>query len=76
MYTQHWGEYYYIVYVNIDSFKEDDSTCLNPPVLKLPPVRSMVRRDVTAPPPRDGPELPTSRIAVRIALRMLPYVVP
>lgn len=55
---------------------EDGSTCLKPPVLKLPPVRSIVRRDVTAPPPRDGPEPPASRIAVRIALRMLPYVAP
>lgn len=46
-------------------------------MLKLPPERSIVRRDVTAPPPspRSGPELPASRIAVRIALRTPPYVV-
>lgn len=67
-----------LLYVSLDGFLEDISTCLKPPVLALPPVRSIVRRDVTTPPPRSGPELPlpASRIAVRIALRMLPYVVP
>ena len=50
-------------------------TCLSPPPSPtLPPVKSMVIRDVTTPPPRSPP--PTLRIVLRIALRMLPYVAP
>lgn len=47
------------------------STCLRPP-LRLPPVKSIVRRDVTAPPPRS---LPVLLMTARIEFSMLPYVV-
>lgn len=52
------------------------NTCLKPPPAPaLPPVISMVRRDVTTPPPRSSP-LPTLRMAERIEFNTLPYVVP
>lgn len=62
--------FYYQLMLNIQVMKMH--TCLSPPPI-LPPVKSMLSRDVTAPPPRS---LPVFRMAERIELRMLPYVVP
>ena len=50
------------------------STCLSPPSA-LPPLKSMVTKDVIAPPPM-SPLPPAFLIAFRIEFSMLPYVVP
>lgn len=50
-------------------------SCLSPPVLALPPVRSIEMSDVTAPPPAIEAPLPVFRIVERMEFRILPYVV-
>lgn len=50
-------------------------TCLSPPALRLPPVKSIEMREVTTSPP-PLPPLPAFFMAVRIEVRMVPYVAP
>lgn len=72
-------EYYHnekgFLYTSNASQAVNCGSCLSPPVVRLPPVKSMETRDVTTSPP-PLPPLPAFFMALRIEVRMVPYVAP